>query len=360
MLATNITCRSCDEPVEQNAKFCPFCGVENPVDSTLVVVVAEQQSVSSETTSQDPQVAESEAQTPGRRPIEHRPPLSRPEIESLVFASVLAAAAGGLLFGWIGAVLFAFVAGSLLRWNQRKENPMQIPEALRQSVWLPISIFEAIANVIESVTEKRRDNKTSTLGALRPEASPPPADGRVPQLASANSRSNGAILNNRLRGAPFALAALCFLLPFAKFSCTISPDVSYTVSGIHLVTGTEIESSDFGGFNDYGASDAQEVSANPLAIIALLCCLAGLALFFSQSRPVSLIAVISGAIGFLAMLALKFQLDYEIAEQGEGMFVVEYLVGFIAVCIFLLAGAAINVYFLRQGQQRTSDHSAAV
>ena len=180
MLATNITCRSCDEPVEQNAKFCPFCGVENPVDSTLVVVVAEQQSVSSETTSQDPQVAESEAQTPGRRPIEHRPPLSRPEIESLVFASVLAAAAGGLLFGWIGAVLFAFVAGSLLRWNQRKENPMQIPEALRQSVWLPISIFEAIANVIESVTEKRRDNKTSTLGALRPEASPPPADGRVP------------------------------------------------------------------------------------------------------------------------------------------------------------------------------------
>ena len=225
MLATNITCRSCDEPVEQNAKFCPFCGVENPVDSTLVVVVAEQQSVSSETTSQDPQVAESEAQTPGRRPIEHRPPLSRPEIESLVFVLVVTAALGALLFGWIGATLLAFIAGTLLRWSQRKGNTPLIPEPLRQAVWLPISALDAMATLLERSEKLKSGRRPSASVRLKPETSQAsagqPTVKNVDRVESATGmKTSSRLTMNRKTIALIGAAVFCFLLVFPPWNYT--------------------------------------------------------------------------------------------------------------------------------------------
>lgn len=99
---------------------------------------------------------------------ERRPPLSRPEVESLVFGSVIAAALGALLFGWIGAVLLAFVTGTLLRWGQRKRQTLLIPEQLRQTVWLPIAAFEAGAILLGRGEDTFNQRQTAAPAASSP------------------------------------------------------------------------------------------------------------------------------------------------------------------------------------------------
>lgn len=154
-----------------------------------------------------------------------------------------------------------------------------------------------------------------------------------------------ALPARRFKAVPFALAVLCFFLPFVQFSCTMDRSMSYSMSGLQMVTGTEIQIPDMGLG---GGQEIQKVEASPFAVMALLCSLAGLVLVMMPSRALSLAAVAFGVLGFLAMLLLKWQIDSDVAEQGAGMFVAEYRAGFVLVCVLLLAGAALNTVIMRQ------------
>ena len=148
----------------------------------------------------------------------------------------------------------------------------------------------------------------------------------------------------RFRAAPFAIAVLCFFLPFVQISCTMQRSVGFPFTGIQMVTGAEIHTPDFTG----GPTKTEKIPPSPEAIIVLLCSLAAVALCFISLKAGSLSAAIAGVLGFVVMLILKARLDQDILKQGEGLLVVEYRVGFIAICICLLAGAAMNVYVFRQ------------
>jgi hypothetical protein len=150
----------------------------------------------------------------------------------------------------------------------------------------------------------------------------------------------------KFRAAPFAAAVLCFFLPFVQISCTMQRSMGFPFSGVQMVTGTEIQTPDFGG----GPGKTEKVPPSGLAIAVLLCSLAALGLCFVAGRTGSLCAAIAGALGFVLMLILKAGLDQDALKQGQGLLVIEYRIGFIAICFFLLAGAAMNAYLLRQSE----------
>jgi hypothetical protein len=151
----------------------------------------------------------------------------------------------------------------------------------------------------------------------------------------------------KFRAVPFAAALLCFFLPFVQVSCTMQRSMGFPFSGVQMVTGTEIQAPDFGG----GRGKTEKLPPSPQAIFVLLCSLAALGLSLAPGRAGSLFAAIAGAAGFLVMLLLKAGLDQDVLKQGQGLLVVEYRIGFIAICICLLAGAAMNGYAFRQSRE---------
>ena len=249
MPTTSTTCWSCDKPVEQNAQFCPFCGIENPthvpLDTGKVGSADEppdtlNPSYESETgdssTRDEHRIADepagvtppphaNETGTVGPPHPEHRPQLSRPEIESLVFVLVVTAALGALLFGWIGATLLAFIAGTLLRWSQRKGNTPLIPEPLRQAVWLPISALDAIATLLERSEKLKSGRRPSASVRLKPETSQAsagqPTVKNVDRVESATGmKTSSRLTMNRKTIALIGAAVFCFLLVFPPWNYT--------------------------------------------------------------------------------------------------------------------------------------------
>ena len=131
--------------------------------------------------------------------------------------------------------------------------------------------------------------------------------------------------------------------------------MNFPLTGLQMVTGSEIQvpNFDMGPAFGSGPTKKQEISPNPLAVTAILCSLAGLVLSFVRSRSASVIAAIAGGIGFLFLLGLKAHLDQEVLTKGEGLFVVEYRIGFVAACFLLAAGAAMHGFLIRQTPEKS-------
>jgi hypothetical protein len=139
----------------------------------------------------------------------------------------------------------------------------------------------------------------------------------------------------------FVVTVLCFLLPFVTVSCNGQKIVS--LSGTELAFGTSIEQPQMFG----GPTSKQHVDAEPVATIAFLCAIAGIALGFLLPR-VPLASAITGAVGTLLLLILMGKLSGDLGKQAQGVFQLDYEAGFILSLLLFIAAAGWNgwLFFL--------------
>jgi hypothetical protein len=168
------------------------------------------------------------------------------------------------------------------------------------------------------------------------------------------------------------LALICFFLPFVSFSCQGMKVASF--SGIQLVTGTTIQQPQM-----FGPPTAQKVGAEPLAVLAFLCGIAGLGLSFLKGKnsaipstpppPTSLreaeqgrslrdgersrtvAPALAGGLAAIFLLALKSKLEGDALKQGGGAIQVQFAAGYWAVLVLFLAAVALNIFLLMHGRR---------
>ena len=173
--------------------------------------------------------------------------------------------------------------------------------------------------------------------------------------------ANTEVASKGAQGGLFLLAGLCFLLPFVSLSCASEEAAEgmevevgdQTLSGLQLVTGGERRKAfDPSGPRGQPVPDAEpemEIPAEPLAAIALVSALVGLALVFVRATRTRLLgASIAGAVGAGSLLLLALSPTL----RALGLSAVTLLYGFwITLGIFGLTAAAhlIQLRFNRTG-----------
>jgi len=88
----------------------------------------------------------------------------------------------------------------------------------------------------------------------------------------------------------------------------------------------------------------EKLAPEPLAVVALLCAVAGLALSLG---PRDVAAGVAGGAGAVALFLLKASVDSKSLEKGGGMIQVSFGVGFWLALLALVACAALS-YYIRQ------------
>jgi len=158
--------------------------------------------------------------------------------------------------------------------------------------------------------------------------------------------------------APFALALICFLLPFIHISCRQEAMQLklISVTGVQLITGTEIQYQD----QFAGESKSMKVASEPLAVIALLSAIAAILSGQFKSRTGSLLSAVAGGVGVICLLALKAKLDNGVMKQGAGSLIVDYQFGFIAAFVLLLVGACLNLHALKETRRGVERGAASL
>jgi hypothetical protein len=139
----------------------------------------------------------------------------------------------------------------------------------------------------------------------------------------------------------FALALICFLLPFVTFSCQGAKIL--TLSGIQLITGSSAQQPQM-----VGTPKSERIGGEPLAAFAFLCGILGLALSFLKGRMGAIASAAAGGIAAIFLLALKSKIDGDALNKGGGVLQVNYEIGFYAVVILLVAAMALNIFVLLQ------------
>jgi hypothetical protein len=142
----------------------------------------------------------------------------------------------------------------------------------------------------------------------------------------------------KISPAAFALALICFLLPWFNFSC--GGQHVATLTGLQLVTGTTMQQP--GGM--YGQSRRQEIAAEPLAIIALLLTVTGVASgFFGRTKGARVPGIVGlASIVMLFLLMSKIQTD--VSNHGQGVILLEYGAGLWIALLSLATATLINGY----------------
>jgi hypothetical protein len=151
----------------------------------------------------------------------------------------------------------------------------------------------------------------------------------------------------------FIVTVLCFLLPFVTVSCNGTKVA--TLSGTDLAFGTTIEQPQI-----YGPSVKKRTDAEPVATIAFLIAIAGIAVGFLAAR-VPLASAITGGLGVLFLLILMGKLSSDVGKQAQGVFQLDYGVGFIMALILFLAAAGWNgwLFFMSRSAPQLANAAAA-
>jgi hypothetical protein len=147
----------------------------------------------------------------------------------------------------------------------------------------------------------------------------------------------------KLSPAVFVLILICFILPFVAFSCGGQKVLS--LSGVQLATGASIQQP-----QAFGPPITRKIDPEPLAVLALLAVVVGLAFSFVRGKKGSIGASVAGGLGVLFLAALKSKLDGDTLQQGGGMVQVRYGTGFSLALILLLAAIGVNVDSLAGGR----------
>ena len=141
----------------------------------------------------------------------------------------------------------------------------------------------------------------------------------------------------RLSPAAFGAALLCFFLPFLTVTCQ-GQEVA-TLTGVQLVTGTDIQQQ-----TPLGPSQKQHVDNEPLALVAVLCAVAGAGIGFLRDRRAGIASAVAGIAGAVSLWMMKSKFEERILSQGNRALAVEFGNGFYLALVFLLVGAALGAY----------------
>lgn len=155
----------------------------------------------------------------------------------------------------------------------------------------------------------------------------------------------------------FVIIIICFFLPFVRITCN-NQEVA-TMTGFKLATGGEIKlkgpqlpdslsEGKVEGSMEFKQETGQD-DRNPeiFAILTLACAVIGLIISILMMKKKSIIPAVIGIVGFVMLLLLKFDMDGDMSEEGQGMIILEYMYGYwIAfICFILAALAGVAGYF---------------
>jgi hypothetical protein len=141
----------------------------------------------------------------------------------------------------------------------------------------------------------------------------------------------------------FVGSALCFFLPFVTVSC--GGVKAFTLTGQQLATGTTLTQP-----QPFGPPQTQKIDADPFAVAAALCTLAGIVLSLIGKR-IATATAISGGAGGVSLLIMRSRLDAQLQTQGQGVATATYETGYTLAILLLIAGAAWNVYLFLQARR---------
>lgn len=170
----------------------------------------------------------------------------------------------------------------------------------------------------------------------------------------------------------FALIIICFFLPFTTVSCQ-STNIA-TLSGFQVAVGADIDQtaglasglSSMGGMEGLQAlsqegtrttrmsrpkSKQQKIQGSPIAGIILATACAGITISFVSLRQKALIEAAIAGIGAVMMFVLKLTIDSEVNKQGQGLFQVDYEIGYWLTLIFFVGAIGVNGYRYWLGMQ---------
>jgi hypothetical protein len=142
----------------------------------------------------------------------------------------------------------------------------------------------------------------------------------------------------------FGASILCFFLPFVTVSCGGRNFMQ--MSGVQLATGTTMQQP-----GSLGNSEGKKFDPDPFAALAGLCAVVGLGLAFLTGKG-QLGSAITGTVGTLSLLILKFRLDNQVAQQGGGMILVSYEFGFYLTFLMLAVASGWSFYLFISSQQK--------
>jgi hypothetical protein len=173
--------------------------------------------------------------------------------------------------------------------------------------------------------------------------------------------------------AAFAVAVVCFILPWVNLSCEGQRVATFT--GLQLVTGTAVQQQDMFSQRlnqtraqelqrkvqhgemtqeqaDRQANEPSRVGSEPLAVAVLLSTVLGLALSFLRGGKSAIIPAVVGLAASILLLLLKSKIATDAIDQSEGMVHAEFAIGFWVVLILSLGAAALNgfLYLSSRGQ----------
>jgi hypothetical protein len=130
------------------------------------------------------------------------------------------------------------------------------------------------------------------------------------------------------------LVVLCFLLPFAEISCG---GQTASISGVKMAFG--------------GTVKGEKVSAEPMAMLALLAGVAGFVTALLRSKDIPLLSIITGGAGAILMVLLKSRVSDAVGKQSFGLIQVEMQFAFWSCLLLFLAAAGIGGIALAQRSQ---------
>lgn len=154
----------------------------------------------------------------------------------------------------------------------------------------------------------------------------------------------------KLSPALFGLIIICFFLPFVNLSC--SGQTIMSLSGFQLMTGADMKPNNnmFGGmeFSDQNVSKEEKIDPQPMAILAFIAAIAGLALSFLKKKSTAITAAIFSGLGFVFLILLKISMDSDADISGQYIITLEYKFGYWLSLALFIAGAVISWQIYRE------------
>jgi hypothetical protein len=141
----------------------------------------------------------------------------------------------------------------------------------------------------------------------------------------------------------FAVALVCFFLPFVTVSCTTPEADIATLSGVQLAVGYTIDDADLTTSVSTDETSGREL----LALVALVAVVVGLGVSFLRSRAGAIMATIAGVVILLSLIALMIKLNRDVASNGEGVLRIKYSIFYYLTLLLGLGATIVNVMLLR-------------
>ena len=141
----------------------------------------------------------------------------------------------------------------------------------------------------------------------------------------------------------YGVIVILFFLPFVNLSCGGQTIMSLT--GFQLMTGTEYQPANmFGGEMGGEIKENKKIDAQPLALLAFIATVLGLALAFVKIRAIALGNIIISVAGvvFLILLKINMDADAELNVPGQNVLTLDYQFAYWLSIILFIAAAVVQ------------------